>query len=51
MHSYRRGKFDRRRTPLCRRRSTAYNLYTDPPLGRIGLTEAEARLGSVSADG
>lgn len=24
-------------------RSTAYSLYTDPPLGRIGLTEAEVR--------
>jgi pyruvate/2-oxoglutarate dehydrogenase complex dihydrolipoamide dehydrogenase (E3) component len=24
-------------------RITAYNLYTDPPLGRVGLTEAEVR--------
>lgn len=24
-------------------RITAYNIYTDPPLGRVGLTEAEAR--------
>jgi pyruvate/2-oxoglutarate dehydrogenase complex dihydrolipoamide dehydrogenase (E3) component len=24
-------------------RITAYNIYTDPPLGRAGLTEAEAR--------
>jgi pyruvate/2-oxoglutarate dehydrogenase complex dihydrolipoamide dehydrogenase (E3) component len=24
-------------------RITAYNLYTDPPLGRVGMTEAEAR--------
>jgi len=24
-------------------RITAYNLYTDPPLGRIGMTEAEVR--------
>jgi pyruvate/2-oxoglutarate dehydrogenase complex dihydrolipoamide dehydrogenase (E3) component len=24
-------------------RITAYNLYTDPPLGRVGLTEVEAR--------
>ena len=24
-------------------RITAYNLYTDPPLGRVGMTEAEVR--------
>ena len=24
-------------------RIVAYNLYTDPPLGRIGMTEAEVR--------
>ena len=24
-------------------RITAYNLYTDPPLGRCGMTEAEVR--------
>jgi pyruvate/2-oxoglutarate dehydrogenase complex dihydrolipoamide dehydrogenase (E3) component len=28
-------------------RITAYNLYTDPPLGRAGLTEAEARNSTV----
>ncbi len=30
-------------------RITAYNLYTDPPLGRVGLTEAEVRKSGRSA--
>ena len=29
-------------------RITAYNLYTDPPLGRVGLTEAEVRKSVIS---
>jgi pyruvate/2-oxoglutarate dehydrogenase complex dihydrolipoamide dehydrogenase (E3) component len=30
-------------------RITAYNLYTDPPLGRVGMTEAEVRRSGRSA--
>jgi pyruvate/2-oxoglutarate dehydrogenase complex dihydrolipoamide dehydrogenase (E3) component len=30
-------------------RITAYNLYTDPPLGRVGMTEAEVRKSSKPA--
>jgi pyruvate/2-oxoglutarate dehydrogenase complex dihydrolipoamide dehydrogenase (E3) component len=30
-------------------RIVAYNLYTDPPLGRVGMTEAEVRKSSKRA--
>jgi pyruvate/2-oxoglutarate dehydrogenase complex dihydrolipoamide dehydrogenase (E3) component len=30
-------------------RIVAYNLYTDPPLGRVGMTEAEVRKSSKPA--